>query len=69
MSQENRINDLEIQLAHQSAMLDELNDTIVKQWAEIDALKKQLQRTTGRLEQVEDALPQNTPDHQPPPHY
>jgi SlyX protein len=64
-----RITNLEIQLAHQSEMLDELNDTIVKQWAEIDALKKQLLRTTNRLEQVEDALPENTTDNQPPPHY
>lgn len=64
-----RINNLEIQLAHQSALLDELNDTIVKQWAEIDALKKQLNQTKGRLEQVEDALPQSAPDNQRPPHY
>lgn len=64
-----RLTNLEIQIAHQAQMIDELNDTIVKQWAEIDELKKRLKAATMRLEQVEDALPDNAPAHQPPPHY
>lgn len=68
MSQ-SRITELEVQLAHQTATIDELNDMVAKQWHEIDWLKKQLTRLTGRLEQVEQSLPKGTTDDQPPPHY
>ncbi|VAV89570.1 hypothetical protein MNBD_ALPHA08-2086 [hydrothermal vent metagenome] len=66
---ETRITELEVQLAHQSATVDELNDMVAKQWQEIDWLKKQLTRLTGRLEQVEQTLPKGPADDQPPPHY
>jgi len=42
---------------------------VAKQWQEIDWLKKQLARLTGRLEQVEQTLPKGPADDQPPPHY
>lgn len=66
---ESRITELEIQLAHQSATVDELNDIVAKQWHEIDRLKKQMARMTGRLESVEQSLPKGAADDQPPPHY
>jgi len=66
---EKRLTELEVQLAHQSATVDELNDVVAKQWQEIDRLKKQLTRLTGRLEQVEDTLPKDASQDQPPPHY
>ena len=66
---ETRITELEVQLAHQTATLDELNDMVAKQWQEIDWLKKQLTRLTGRMESVEQSLPKGATDDQPPPHY
>ncbi len=66
---ETRITELEVQLAHQSATVDELNDMVAKQWQEIDGLKKQLARLIGRLEQVEQSVPKGPSDDQPPPHY
>jgi len=66
---ETRITELEVQLAHQSTTVDELNDMVAKQWQEIDRLKKQLTRLTGRLEQVEQTVPKGPADDQPPPHY
>jgi len=64
-----RITELEVQLAHQTATIDELNEVVAKQWQEIDWLKKQLVRLTGRLEQVEQSVPKNPGQDQPPPHY
>lgn len=66
---DSRITELEVQLAHQSATVDELNDMVAKQWHEIDRLKKQMTRMTGRLESVEQTLPKGAADDQPPPHY
>lgn len=66
---ETRITELEVQLAHQTTMVDELSDMVAKQWDEIDLLKKQLNRMTGRLEQVEQTMPKSSGDDQPPPHY
>ncbi len=66
---EKRLTELEVQLAHQSSTVDELNDMVAKQWHEIDQLKKQLIRLTGRLEQVEDTMPKGASEDQPPPHY
>ena len=64
-----RITELEIQLVHQTATIDELNDVVARQWQEIDRLKKQMSQLTGRLEQVEDIIPKGQADDQPPPHY
>jgi len=72
MSQNNidqRLTDLEIQLAHQTALMDELNEIVISQWAEIDRMKKRLETHKNRLQQVELALPESTDDNQPPPHY
>ena len=66
---DNRITELEVQLAHQTATVDELNDMVAKQWQEIDRLKKQMTRLIGRLESVEQSLPKGATDDQPPPHY
>jgi len=66
---DNRITELEIQLVHQTATIDELNDVVARQWQEIDRLKKQMSQLTGRLEQVEDIIPKGAGDDQPPPHY
>ncbi len=72
MSQNNfdqRLTDLEIQLAHQTALVDELNEIVITQWAEIDRMKKRLDAQKNRLQQVELALPEGSDDNQPPPHY
>lgn len=66
---EQRLTDLEIQLAHQTALMDELNEIVISQWAEIDNMKKRLDAHKNRLQQVELALPDGTDDNQPPPHY
>ena len=64
-----RITNLEIQLAHQTATIDELNDVVADQWREIDQLKKYLKNMNNRIELIEESAPDSESDDQPPPHY
>lgn len=67
---ENRLDDLEATLAFQAQSLDELNEVIVKQWGEIDALKLELTRLRARLVAMEQAMPDTADETDtPPPHY
>ena len=63
-----RLTDLEIQLAHQGTTIDELNDTVIKQWNLIDRLTRKVNQLSDRMEIVEDATAPETPITKPP-HY
>ena len=65
---ETRLAELEIRLSHQERTIEELNETIVRQWKEIDALKRRL----GWLDERVEAVERNTGkpgQESPPPHY
>jgi SlyX protein len=65
-----KLADLEIQLAHQSKLLEELNEIVRAQWAEIDKLTRSVTVLANRLVNVEDEGKKGTPgDEPPPPHY
>jgi uncharacterized coiled-coil protein SlyX len=53
---ENKINDMEALISHQSVEIAELNDVVTKQWAEIDALKKYIQLTKSKLQELEHSI-------------
>lgn len=61
---EKRITELEIKLTHQERLLDTLNEIVIEQRTEIDALKKRLE-DYGRVLANLDEEPAN----EPPPHY
>ncbi len=65
---DNRLDDLEVKFSYQQEMIDSLNDTVTKQWTEMDALRLQIRRLEARLQEVADQQghPGNEP---PPPHY
>lgn len=62
--QEQRITELEIKLTHQERLLDTLNEVIIEQRADIDALKKRLDAYGRVLESLGEDAP-----NEPPPHY
>ena len=62
-----RIEALEIHAAHQSQVIEDLNETVAEQWAAIDALRRQLTATIDRLEAAETRA--GLPPAQQPPHY
>ena len=63
---EQRIDDLEMRLAHQDKTLGELNDVITAQWKKVDALERQFRRLGEELEAMGSG---EIPTNQKPPHY
>jgi uncharacterized coiled-coil protein SlyX len=62
-----RIDALEIRLAYQDETIEKLNATVTAQWAQIDALTRQLARLNERVE--ESSASQADPASERPPHY
>lgn len=64
---EQRLADLEIQIAHQSQTIDALNEAVVKQWKDIDRLNRLVKVLNEQLMSLEDdAMPHKATR---PPHY
>jgi uncharacterized coiled-coil protein SlyX len=62
-----RIDALEIRLAYQDETIEKLNATVTAQWAQIDALTRQLAQLNERVE--ESSTGQADPSNERPPHY
>ena len=61
-----RIEALEIRIAHQDHVIEALNETVTAQWKRIDALE----RAVAMLrEEVRNAYPASREPEPPPPHY
>lgn len=59
--------DIEITLAHQEQMISEISEVISEQWKEIETLKKRLDKTLAKIEQLEHG--EEIAADQKPPHY
>lgn len=56
MTNISEIQDLEALIAHQDKQIQELNDVVTKQWNEIDALKKYMQMTKSKIQEIENNI-------------
>lgn len=67
---EDRINELEVRLAHQDDLLEKLNQVVADQQQRIMDLEKLVELLTGRYRDIAESVDRLTP-HQdaPPPHY
>ena len=63
-----RLEALEVRVAYQDQVIEDLNQTVIAQWKQIDALKRQLNEVLDRVQEVEDNAGPRTPEP-PPPHY
>ena len=63
-----RLEDIEIKFAFQTNVVDDLNNTVTQQWAEIDALKKQIQILKAQIIDLRENKDQS-PENVVPPHY
>ena len=63
---EDRLTDIEITIAHQQKMIDELNDVIISQGKEIDALKHKAMLLKESMNQE---FMKKEEEETPPPHY
>ncbi|MFZ5734353.1 MAG: SlyX family protein [Pseudomonadota bacterium] len=64
-----RIEALEERVTYQDDAIETLNQTITKQWAQIDALTRQIANLTDRLRETEAKSALGAPGDEPPPHY
>lgn len=64
-----RIEALEERITYQDDAIETLNQTITRQWAQIDALTRQIANLTDRLREAEAKSTMGAPRDEPPPHY
>jgi SlyX protein len=63
-----RIEFLEIRLAHQDQVIEDLNKVATAQWTQIDVLKRQIEQLRDRVQELESNRVPGLPEP-PPPHY
>ena len=66
---ENRITELETQLAHMDSVVSDLSDMIKSQWDRIDLLERQNKLMSSDIKRMIDFLRTAPEDNAPPPHY
>jgi SlyX protein len=66
---EEKIIDIETQLAHQEQLLSALNDALSNQQAQIADLEQLCRSLVERIRALSEAGPGNGNDHEQPPHY
>ena len=66
---DSRIEALEVRVAYQDKVIEDLNQTVIDQWKKIDALRRQLAELLDRVEVVEHGSAGPRAPEPPPPHY
>lgn len=69
MTEAERIEKLETTIAYQEQAIEDLNQTITAQWAEIAALKRLVGNIGERVREIADNPALAEPPEPPPPHY
>lgn len=64
-----RIAELETQLAFQEDTLQTLNEIVTRQQQQIDQLEREVQLLVAQLRQLGDAMRRPESEEAPPPHY
>lgn len=64
-----RLEALEVRVAYQDQVIEDLNQTVIDQWKKIDALRRQLNELLDRVQEVEDNSAGPRAPEPPPPHY
>ena len=64
-----RLQEIESQLAFQEDTIQSLNNTVAEQQLVIDKLTAQLVQIIEQMKQISEAMPQLEGDEPPPPHY
>jgi SlyX protein len=64
-----RIDALEVRVAYQDQVIEDLNQTVIGQWKKIDSLRRQLGDLVDRVQEVEDNAGGPSAPEPPPPHY
>ncbi|GAA6134453.1 SlyX family protein [Oceaniserpentilla sp. 4NH20-0058] len=68
-SDQQHIEDLQFRIAFLEQNLDDLNDIVTQQQAQISLMERAVKHLNSRLEQVSPANIKSPEDETPPPHY
>ncbi|EIM24510.1 SlyX family protein [Microvirga lotononidis] len=66
---ESRVEALEVRVAYQDQVIEDLNQTVIAQWKLIDSLRRQFNELLDRVQEVEDNAGGTSTPEPPPPHY
>ena len=66
---EDRIAELEMKIAFQEQLLDELNQALVQQQFDMDKIQLQLRYLAGKLKDMQPSHIASQAEETPPPHY
>ncbi|OLQ86017.1 SlyX protein [Vibrio ponticus] len=66
---ENRINDLECQIAFQEQTIDSLNDALSQQQLLITKMQDQMKYVVGKMKNMDSSNLADPSEETPPPHY
>ncbi|WP_194439700.1 SlyX family protein [Vibrio fluminensis] len=66
---ENRINDLECQIAFQEQTIDSLNDALSQQQLLITKMQDQMKYVVGKVKNIDGSNLADPSEETPPPHY
>jgi SlyX protein len=64
-----RLDALEIRVAYQDQIIDDLNKTVTDQWKQIDALTRRIEGLVDRVQEAESRAASGSAPEPPPPHY
>lgn len=64
-----RIDTLEMRVAYQDQVIEDLNNVIVGHWNRFDQLQGQIARLETRIREGQDNAGRSIDDEPPPPHY
>jgi SlyX protein len=64
-----RIDALETRVAHQDRTIEDLNETVMAQWKEIESLTRQVARLDEQVREAQDRASSVREPERPPPHY
>ncbi|MDF1642553.1 MAG: SlyX family protein [Pseudomonadales bacterium] len=66
---EDRLANIETQLAHQEETIHQLNQVIYQQQKQIDALELGTKHLMGRIQSLSEGVPETPEENEVPPHY
>jgi SlyX protein len=64
-----RIDNLEMRVAHQDEVIEALNKTVIDQWGKLDQALAWIERLEDRLREINMGAVRDAADEPPPPHY
>jgi SlyX protein len=64
-----RIDTLEMRVAYQDEVIEELNTVVVEQWARLDLAQRRMEALQERLRDIQERAAPDQRDEPPPPHY